>query len=68
MLQLSFYNYALQRIDTSAELKTPFQNWEETTLTYTHAGTPTKFECNAKFNCAKGHEFTANLKVGYSLN
>lgn len=64
ILQLNFYNYGLRRIETSAVLKTPFNNWEVTKLSYKHAGSADKFECNAALECSRGRQHTADLKVG----
>ncbi|XP_076472801.1 uncharacterized protein LOC143302134 isoform X1 [Babylonia areolata] len=61
--KVSHYNYRLRRIETSAELRTPFTNWGLTKLSYKHAGNTNKFECNAKLECGRGHQHTADLKV-----
>ncbi|KAK7094147.1 hypothetical protein V1264_007812 [Littorina saxatilis] len=59
----NYYNYNYRRIETSAELKTPFGQWEMTRLSYKHAGSPDNFECNAALECSQGHKHTADLKV-----
>ncbi|XP_076436385.1 uncharacterized protein LOC143275928 [Babylonia areolata] len=61
--KVSLYNYRLRRIETSAELRTPFTNWEMTRLSYKHAGNSNKFECNAKLVCGRGYQHSADLKV-----
>ncbi|KAK7501815.1 hypothetical protein BaRGS_00006901, partial [Batillaria attramentaria] len=61
--QLNFFNYLMRRIEVSAELKTPFQQWEMTRMSYKHAGSPDKFECNAELECSQGQKSTMNLKV-----
>lgn len=50
----------------SAVLKTPFTNWEMTKMSYKHAGSAEKFECNAAVECSRG-QHTADLKVSCSV-
>jgi len=66
LFQLNFYNYLLRRIEMSAVLKTPFTNWEMTKMSYKHAGSAEKFECNAAVECSRG-QHTADLKVSCSF-
>ncbi|KAL8574772.1 hypothetical protein ACOMHN_035315 [Nucella lapillus] len=61
--KVSYYKYRLERLESSAELRTPFTNWEMTRVTYKHAGNTNKMECNAKLEYSRGHEHSADLKV-----
>ncbi|KAL8574776.1 hypothetical protein ACOMHN_035319 [Nucella lapillus] len=61
--KLSFYKYRLESVESSAELRTPFTNWEMTRVTYKHAGNTNEMECNAKLECSRGQEHSADLKV-----
>ena len=64
--QATFYNYNLVRIQTTAEVKTPFPGWERTSVSYKHSGRADNFECNAVMECSMG-KTTADLKVGLFL-